>query len=150
MRIGCAVVGLAALALAAGCTSKPDAQPQPGPSTAASPPAWTEPADYGFVVERRCDGRASLGMYRVTVQDRTVAKAERIDGKNIVGEEEIDVPTLGGLLDLARTAADDGGKMSTSADPVDGHPVTVSFDVSEAGDNAENTCFHITEYAPEP
>jgi hypothetical protein len=142
------VVGLAALALAAGCTAKPDAQPQPGPSTAASPPAWTEPADYGFVVERRCEGRASLGTYRVTVQNRTVAKAERIDGKNIVGEEEIDVPTLGGLLDLARTAADDGGTMSTSADPADGHPVTVSFDVSETGDNAENTCFHISDYAP--
>ena len=148
VRTAWAVAGLAAVTLAAGCTSPPDAPPTPGPTTSASPPAWTEPADYRFVVERRCEGRESLGVYRVTVEGGQVRTSERIDGRTASGEEEIQVPTLGGLLDLARTAAEDGGRMSTSADPVDGHPVTVTFDVSEGGDNAEDTCFHISEYAP--
>ena len=150
MRTGWAVAGLVAVALAAGCTSEPDATQQPDRATPASPPAWTEPADYGFVIERRCEGRAALGKYRVTVDGGQVTKTERIDGRTASDEEEIEVPTLGGLLELAQTAAEDGGRMSTSADPVDGHPVTVSFDVSEGGDNAEDTCFHITEYAPRP
>ena len=150
MRTGPGLAALAALALAAGCTSTPDEPPKPGTATPASPPAWTEPADYGFVLERRCEGRESLGVYRVTVVGGEVAKAERIDGRTATGEEEIEVPTLGGLLELAQTAAEDGGRMSTSADPVDGHPVTVSFDVSETGDNAANTCFRVSEYAPGP
>ncbi|MEV4709117.1 DUF6174 domain-containing protein [Actinoplanes sp. NPDC049316] len=147
-RGAAAWAALAATALAGGCTSSSDSDRQPAPTTPASPPAWTEPANYVFVVQRQCEGRQPLGTYRVTVRDGAVAEADRIDGRTAIGEEEIDVPTLGGLLDLARTAADDGGTMSTSADPVDGHPVTVSFDVSENGDNAEDTCFHITEYAP--
>jgi hypothetical protein len=147
VRTGAGLVLVAALAFAGGCTSSPDAEPQPGPATPASPPAWTEPADYGFVLERRCEGRESLGTYRVTVVGGEVAEAERIDGRTAKGEEEIEVPTLGGLLDLARTAAEDGGRMATSVDPVDGHPVAVSFDVSESGDDADNTCFRVTEYA---
>ncbi|MEV4639501.1 hypothetical protein AB0J80_19320 [Actinoplanes sp. NPDC049548] len=140
---------LVVLVLAGGCTSSPDEpEPRPAPSTAASPPAWTEPASYGFVLERRCEGRPSLGVYRVTVENGKVASAARVDGRPMTGEEEIDVPTLGGLLELARSASEDGGHMSTSADPADGHPVAVSFDVSETGDNAENTCFHISEYTP--
>lgn len=139
---------LVVLVLAGGCTSSPDdAAQRPGPSTAGSPAAWTEPASYRFVLERRCEGRPSLGVYRVAVQNGEVTSADRVDGRVAGGEEEIEVPSLGGLLKLARTAAEDGGRMSTSADPADGHPVSVSFDVSETGDNAENTCFRISEYS---
>ncbi|MFI7597924.1 DUF6174 domain-containing protein [Actinoplanes sp. NPDC049681] len=136
---------LLVLVLAGGCTSSPD-DAKPAPSAAASPPAWTEPASYGFVLERRCEGRPSLGVYRVTVENGKVTSTDRVDGRPAGGEEDIEVPTLGGLLELARTAAEDGGHMSTSADPADGHPVAVSFDVSEKGDNAENTCFRISDY----
>ncbi|MFI5933581.1 DUF6174 domain-containing protein [Actinoplanes sp. NPDC051494] len=145
--------GLLMVALAAGCTSDPETPAwEPGASaaasTAASPPAWTEPANYEYVVERGCEGKKQLGIYKVTVAGGEVANVERTDDRQFTSEEEIEPPTLGGLLEIARTAAEDGGKMSTSADPADGHPVAVSFDVSENGDNEDNTCFVISEYTP--
>ncbi|WP_067506367.1 DUF6174 domain-containing protein [Actinoplanes sp. TFC3] len=139
----------AALLLVAGCTSSAEPERAPRASQpAASPPAWTEPANYTYVVERRCEGKESLGVYRVTVAGGEVASIERTDGRTAAGEEEIEVPTLGGLMELAQTAADDGGQMTTSADPADGHPVRIAFDVSEDQSNEDNTCFVIADYAP--
>jgi hypothetical protein len=107
-----------------------------------SPPAWTEPAAYRFVADRKCGEGPSLGRYRVTVQDGEVASTERIDGRTAAGEEEIQVPTLGELKDLAATAAEDGAEASISLDPADGHPaeIRITRDTEE--------CFVITEYAP--
>jgi hypothetical protein len=140
------VFGVVLLALAAGCTSSAD-EDKPAPVVSAgSPPPWTEPANYTYTVERKCDGKESLGVYRVTVAGGEVSKIDRTDGRTATGEEEIELPTLGGLVELARTAADDGGRMTTSADPADGHPVAVAFDVSDAGDNEDNTCFVISDY----
>ncbi|WP_306210987.1 DUF6174 domain-containing protein [Actinoplanes sp. RD1] len=155
-RAGAIAGGAVLLALAAGCTSKDaEPEPQPGPSAAAlpstaagSPPAWREPADYAYTVERRCDGKPSLGTYEVTVAGGEVADVRRTGGQATTGEEEIDPPTLGGLLELARTAADDGGQMAVSSDASDGHPVLISFDVSESGTNDDNTCFRILAYTP--
>jgi uncharacterized protein DUF6174 len=138
MRIARAWCGIALIAALGACT---DEKTAPTAAASASAPAWTEPANYVYVVDRRCEGGASEGRYRVTVRAGQVASVDRIDGQTASGEEEIDLPTLGGLLDLARTAADDGGQMSTSADPVDGHPVAISFDVSDGP-----TCFIITDY----
>jgi hypothetical protein len=143
----CGIVFVAALGA---CTDDKPAGPAPsaaGPSAvpAASAPAWQEPANYTYAVDRRCAGGPSLGAYRVTVQGSAVASSVRTDGKTASGEEEIELPTLGGLLELARTAAEDGGEMSTSADPADGHPVEIAFDVSEGA--GERACFVITEYA---
>ena len=147
MRYARALCGFALVAALAGCT---DGEPAAAPPTFVAPasaPAWSEPADYAFVVERQCEGGPALGRYRVTVAAREVTAVERIDGKTASGEEEIEVPSLGGLLELAQTAADDGGAMTVKADPADGHPVAVSFDLSEGGEQAAN-CFVITEYAP--
>ncbi len=139
------------LTLAAGCTGDDaqDAAPQPGPSTVAgSPPPWSEPADYTYVVERRCEGKPSMGVYEVTVTGGEVAAMRRTDGKTASGEEEIDLPTLGGLVELAQTASDDGGQMTLTSSADDGHPVEVSFDVSEGATNEDNTCFHVNAYTP--
>ncbi|MEU4217982.1 DUF6174 domain-containing protein [Actinoplanes sp. NPDC026623] len=145
MRFARLFCGIALVAAIAACTDdKPVATP-PSASTPASAPAWQEPANYAYVVDRRCGTGPSEGVYRVTVTGGAVAGIERIDGKTASGEEEVELPTLGGLLDLAQNAADDGGEMTTSADPADGHPVAISFDVSEGA--GEPTCFTITEYA---
>jgi hypothetical protein len=133
------------VALLAGCTSAPD--PTPGPSAAVPAPSFTEPARYGFVLDRKCGDGPSLGRYRVTVQDGEVVTADRIDGKLAEGEEEIDVPTLSGLLSLAQTAADDGGAVTAKVDPKDGHPTSVSVTVS---DEDGPSCFLISDYAPLP
>jgi Family of unknown function (DUF6174) len=150
LRFMLAVYGIAVVTLAGGCTSAPEASPRPSaPATgAASPPPWTEPAKYGFVVERRCGGGPSMGRYRVSVQNGEVVRSDRIDGKTAQGEEEIGVPSLSELLQLAQTAADDGGTVSTTMDPADGHPTAVSFDVSDDGRGGAEACFTISEYAP--
>jgi hypothetical protein len=138
-----ALVAVAVLALVGGCTSSQ--APTPAPATvAASPPTWTEPPKYGFVLDRQCPDGPPEGRYRVTVANGKVVTADRIDGKTAEGEEEIDVPSLSGLLEIARTAADDGGAVSTTVDPKDGHPTKVKLSVSADGP----TCFRISDYAP--
>jgi hypothetical protein len=152
VRYARALCGIALVAALAGCTDDEPAAAPPTSVAPASVPAWTEPADYAFVADRQCEGGPSLGKYRVTVTAGEVAGVERIDGKTASGEEEIEVPSLGGLLELAQTAADDGGAMTVKADPADGHPVAVTFDVSDGTDPAAGgegpTCFVISDYAP--
>lgn len=145
MRFARLLCGIALVAAVAACTDDSPVASPPGPSTAASTPVWHEPLNYAYVVDRRCGTGPSEGVYRVTVAGNAVTDIERIDGKAASGEEEIELPTLGGLLDLAQTAADDGGEMTTSADPGDGHPVAITFDVSAGAGTP--TCFVITEYA---
>src|SRR4051812_36280625 len=116
------------LAFLSACTSTPSASTPTAAASevvAASAQPWTEPAKYGFVLERQCDRGPSLGRYQVAVENGQVVHAERIDGRTAAGEEEIDVPSLGELLDLAQTAADDGGTVTTKFDATDGHPIAV-------------------------
>jgi hypothetical protein len=149
LRVVCAV---ALMVLAGGCSSGTEVGPdEPGPSgsrSAGSPPEWDEPADYSYVVERRCEGKESLGTYRVEVAGGQVSTVTRTDGKSDIGEEEGDLPTLSGLVRLAETAAEDGAEMTVTSDLTDGHPILVAFDVSEGGTNDDNTCFHVTQYRP--
>ena len=138
----------ALVVLLAGCTSPSD--PAPAATTAAAPasaPAWTEPANYSFVADRRCGEGESLGRYRVLVTGGTVSSSERIDGRTAEGEEEIQVPTLGELLELANTAVEDGADATTVLDAADGHPVKVSINRAEEASGGADF-FRISEYAP--
>ena len=143
----------AVVALLAGCTPSPEPSPAPpsaGSASSAAPasaPAWVEPANYTFVADRRCPGGESLGTYRVLVTGGAVSSSERIDGKTATGEEEIQVPTLGELLELADTAVQDGADATTALDPVDGHPVEVTINRAEEATGGAD-CFRITGYAP--
>ena len=134
--------GLALLVAAGGCTASGK------PAATASAPEWHEPATYGFVLDRRCGTGPSDGRYRVAVAGGKVVTADRIDGRNASGEEEIDVPTLEDLLDMARSATDDGAKVTTELDRADGHPVAVSIDVSDDSATAAPACFVISDYRP--
>ncbi len=129
----------------AGCTSSPEPRPTATPPASASAPAWAEPVNYTFVVDRRCGDGPSLGRYRVLVTGGTVSSTERIDGRTAEGEEEIQVPTLGELLDLASTAVEDGADATTAFDPADGHPVEVSINRAEEATGGAD-CFRISEY----
>ncbi|HET6533085.1 MAG TPA: DUF6174 domain-containing protein [Actinoplanes sp.] len=137
MKLRIAAAGL--VLFAAGCTSTPT--PQVNVPTPGSPPAWTEPAAYRFVADRTCGTGPSQGRYRVTVRDGQVTGTERIDGRTATGEEEIQVPTLGELKEMATTATEDGAEATVSVDPADGHPteVRIKRDTEE--------CFVISEYA---
>ena len=150
MRVGLAALGIVAIVLAGGCTSSPSAPDTPAPSTsiAPSPPPWTEPASYGFVLERRCAGGPSKGIYRVTVRSGQVVSADRIDGKTAQGEEEIEVPSLGELMDMGKTAEGDGAVVTTTYDTADGHPTGLTIDAAGDGGRGDSSCFTISEYAP--
>jgi hypothetical protein len=143
-------LGVAVLLLAGGCTSSPapasSSVPGPAEVAASSAPAWNEPASYRFTLQRHCNRGPAIGTYHVTVDGGKVVAAERV-GPAASGEEEIDVPTLGGLLQIAGTAADDGSDVITRYDPADGHPIEVTINLdAEAADGA--SCFTVTDYRP--
>jgi hypothetical protein len=163
VRFGWATGGLALIAAVGGCTSSAD--PKPSPSfvsgvSASAAPHWTEPASYTYVLTRGCDAATPLGRYQVTVKSGEVSESTRVDrpdadpssssdvnlGPVTDDGEEIEVPTLAGLLELAQTAADDGGQITEAFDAKDGHPVKVSFNTSDSGDPTKAECFSVSAY----
>ncbi|MBM2615448.1 hypothetical protein JIG36_07700 [Actinoplanes sp. LDG1-06] len=145
----------ALVALAAGCTSS-DPSPAPTASAAGSPPAWTEPGSYSYVLTRGCDDAKPLGRYQVTVAAGAVSATDRLDASSVTPSansdedlgpvtgdtgEEIEAFTLKELIEMAQTATDDGAEVSTTYDTSDGHPTRVSIDV---GDGPE--CWNVADY----
>ncbi|WP_433377947.1 DUF6174 domain-containing protein [Actinoplanes sp. CA-142083] len=173
MRLGglaWGVSGVALVAFVAGCSSHSESPTWNGSSASASAPAatvaqsappFTEPASYTYTLTRGCDDASPLGRYKVTVQSGAVAKAERIgasvqpsassdvDLGPVTGQdgEEIDVPTLAELREMAQTATDDGGQVTTTFDAKDGHPVKVVINVSDEGATGDE-CWTVADYAP--
>jgi hypothetical protein len=163
VRLYVALAGIALVAGVGGCTSDDKSPTWNGASSApaisGSAPAFTEPAAYTYVLTRGCDDAKPLGKYKATVQNGAVTKSERVGGDvqpsastdvdlgPITGQdgEEIEVPTLSELRDLAQTASDDGGQVTTTFDGKDGHPVKVVIDVSEGPE-----CFTVSDYTPGP
>ncbi|SDT61701.1 hypothetical protein [Actinoplanes derwentensis] len=162
MRFERALCALVLVGLAGGCTSDP-ADPAPAASgreeSAAAPPAWTEPAAYTFTLVRGCDEAAPVGRYQATVKDGVVTGATRsggpaasaapsaeVDLGPVTGDEgeEIDVPALGQLLEMATTAQEDGAEVTTEFDQADGHPVKVSINVTDTPAGAE--CWTVADY----
>lgn len=163
-----ALGGIALVAAAGGCkdSGAPAATASfVAPAPASSAPAWSEPASYHFVLTRGCDAAKPLGRYQVTVRAGAVAASQRLDRAEAepsssaavdlgpaTGQdgEEIEVPTLRGLLDLVQTAADDGGQVSETFDATDGHPVKVTFNVSDNASPSGAECFAVSDYAVTP
>ncbi len=158
MRLGWALGGIALLTLAGGCTSDP--APAPAPTSAKPAPAWTEPATYSYVLTRGCDQAAPLGRYQVKVASGAVSATNRLDATAAkptssgdadlgpaTGEngEEIEAFTLQELLEMAQTAADDGGEVTRELDTTDGHPVKVTINVSDQGPSGAE-CFGVSDY----
>ncbi|GID31891.1 DUF6174 domain-containing protein [Paractinoplanes brasiliensis] len=144
---------VALVALAAGCTSS-DPSPSPTTPAVASPPAWTEPASYSYVLTRGCDDAKPLGRYQVTVTAGAVSASDRLDATPVTPSadvdlgpatgdsgEEIEAFTLAELLEMAQTATEDGAEVATTYDTTDGHPSKVRIDV---GDGPE--CWTVSDY----
>ncbi|WP_433302946.1 hypothetical protein ACQP2F_10630 [Actinoplanes sp. CA-030573] len=174
MRLGLVVGGIALVAVVGGCTSKSasptwngssaSAAPAPAVASGGSAPPFSEPASYTYTLIRGCDESSPLGRYQVTVQAGAVTGFERIGSSQqpasaeasagvdlgpIAGQdgEEIEVPTLGELREMAQTAADDGGEVSTTYDARDGHPLKVVINVSDEGPSGAE-CFTVAGYQP--
>ncbi|MGK5684412.1 hypothetical protein [Actinoplanes sp. URMC 104] len=161
MRLRWAWGGLALMALVGGCTSSPDPEPAapaaPASAAPASPPAWTEPAAYSYVLTRGCDAAAPVGRYEVQVKSGAVAASNRLDATAVQPSggaeedlgpatggtgEEIEAFTLRELLEMAQTAAEDGGEVTKAFDTTDGHPVKVTVDVGSGPE-----CWSVSDYA---
>ncbi|MFC4064387.1 hypothetical protein [Actinoplanes subglobosus] len=165
VRVERALCALVLAGLVGGCTSsgdeKPVIQEPSAPATAASAPAWTEPAAYSFTLTRGCES-TPIGEYRAAVKDGVLSTAERVGAVSVVPSssaevelgpvtegqqgEEIDVPTLGELLAMAATAGEDGATVETKFDTADGHPVQVKINVED--DPAAAECWNVTEFKP--
>ncbi|BCY06782.1 hypothetical protein [Actinoplanes sp. L3-i22] len=170
MRFERALCALALVGAVAGCSSSSDDAKitDPGasapasagaPVVAGSAPAWTEPASYSFVLTRGCDAAKPVGKYQATVQGGKIANYGRVGGSTaapdpsadvdlgpVTGDEgeEIEVPTLAELVEMAQTSAEDGGQVSTEYDSGDGHPVKVSINVTGEADGTE--CWIVSDY----
>jgi hypothetical protein len=177
VRLGLAFGGIALVAVVGGCTSHAEGPSWTTPSGSApagsapaaaggSAPPFTEPASYTFVLTRGCDVASPLGRYKVTVKNGAVATSNRLDTASaaaspsassdadlgpVTGQdgEEIEVPTLAGLISIAQTASDDGGEVTTTYDTTDGHPLKVVVNVSDAGPSGAE-CFNVSDYTPTP
>jgi len=168
VRLKWGLGGILLMASVGGCTSNGHSPTWGAPSGSAqagaggSAPPYAEPAAYTYVLTRGCDAVSPLGRYKVAVRDGAVVSSERLDAAvpsagtssdtdlgPVTGQdgEEIKVPTLAGLIAMARTAADDGGAVTTTYDTSDGHPVKVVVDVSDTGP-ASAECFTVSNYAP--
>jgi hypothetical protein len=158
VRHGLVLGGIVLVALVGGCTS--DAVKEtPSSQAPASAPAWREPAAYSYVLGRGCDEAKPLGRYQVKVADGAVASTDRLDAGDVTPSaaeedlgpatgatgEEIEAFTLQGLLDMAQTASEDGGEVSTALDPADGHPVKVTINVSDEGPSGAE-CWNVSDY----
>ena len=172
-RIGVTVGGFVLVAVVGGCTSDKEGATWNGASPAASgaapaagaesAPPFTEPASYGFTLTRGCNEASPLGRYKVTVRSGAVSATQRLDSSvqpsapassdvdlgPVTGQdgEEIEVPTLAELRDMAQTATDDGGEVTATYDTKDGHPVKVVINVSDEGPSGAE-CWAISDYAP--
>ncbi len=166
MRFERALCAFALVGVVAGCSSSSDdpkftepatsASAAPAPGGSAS--AWTEPASYSFVLTHGCDAGKPLGTYRATVKAGKVDTYSRVgstaapdpsadvDLGPVTGDqgEEIEVPTLAELAEMAQTSADDGGEVATEYDRADGHPVKVTINVSGEASGAE--CWTVSDY----
>jgi hypothetical protein len=111
--------------------------------------AWTEPTAYRFVLQSSCGEQGLIGRFRIAVRDGRVSDAVGLDepGQRAVQIRDGGlIPTLGGLLELARTARRDGADVvRTTFDPTDGHPTAIELDDSTRSVDDES-CFVISDY----
>jgi hypothetical protein len=141
--------------------SAPDPQPSsPGPQPSSSnkrpwfdlpvqhgipaAPAWSEPVHYRFVLESACSMGPSGGTFAVEVTNGHVTHLERRDPPGPA--DGAHVRTLGELLTDLRKAKKAGQESVIVQDRTDGHPVIVTFNMSQMPVDAA-ACFRVSDYA---
>ncbi|GAA0560162.1 hypothetical protein GCM10010172_49100 [Paractinoplanes ferrugineus] len=166
MRLGVVLGGVALVAAVGGCSARDDtptwtaASPTasasaPSPVNADKAPAYAEPFQYSYTLTRGCDAKAPLGRYNIVVKSGDVIDSKRlgasvqaspsaqVDLGPAAGQdgEEIDPPTLAGLITMARTAEDDGAQVTATYDAKNGRPVKLEIKADD-----ETECFAVSDY----
>jgi hypothetical protein len=107
-------------------------------------PNWVEPFRYRFVVEAGCNMGPLMGKFAVNVLNGRVVGLRRLDPAGSAAGA--DVETLGKLLKRVRDTKKAGGESVIVQDSKDGHPIIVTFGMSEM-DLDGALCFRISDYA---
>jgi hypothetical protein len=134
--------------------SSPDPQPSspdprlwwdlPAQHGIPAAPAWSEPSHYRYVLEAGCNMGPSMGTFAVEVTKGRVTHLERRDPPGTAAGAR--VRTLGELFADLRKAKRAGQESVIVQDATDGHPVVVTFNMSQMPlDGA--TCFKVSDYA---
>ena len=152
MRIRGVLCCVVLLVAAAGCARDAESVGAPEP---ASPVVWTEPDAYKFTFRSSCGEQPLLGTFAATVEDGAVTGTEGVDeaGRRALMLRIANiVPTLGDMVEEARSMEAQGGIGEVVYDPADGHPVSIKVDQPNSID--EEACYEILEYTigvqPEP
>jgi hypothetical protein len=107
-------------------------------------PAWSEPARYRYVLDAGCNMGPSMGTFAVEVTKGRITHLERRDPPGTAAGAR--VRTLGELFADLRDAKRAGQESVIVQDATDGHPVIVTFHMSQMPlDGA--TCFKVSDYA---
>ena len=86
-----------------------------------------------------------MGRFWVEVANGKIIRVKRAEPDRTADAE---IPTLGQLLHRFRSTKKEGGEAVLVQDPVDGHPVIITFDMSQMGvDGAQ--CYRISNYTRE-
>ncbi|MFJ9742991.1 DUF6174 domain-containing protein [Streptomyces sp. NPDC101166] len=111
--------------------------------------AWEEPVAYSYTLTSTTQVLA--GTFRVRVRDGAVTSAEGLDADSRRQARELTgrVPTIGGLLEMLRTARDEGADTAQAQYAADGHPVRITLDWSENAVDDE-ALYVISSYRPAP
>lgn len=106
---------------------------------------WREPRDYVYTLTQSCGEQALTGTFRITVTDGRVAGWEPV-GENHA-PRTVEVPTVGGLLEEAQRAREDGADSVEVGYGEDGDPARGGID-HDAGAVDDESCYEIGRIDP--
>ncbi|MBW1597090.1 DUF6174 domain-containing protein [Streptomyces sp. JJ38] len=118
-----------------------EAQPAPGRDA----PEWSEPPNYAYTLTQSCGFNVLGGTYRVTVTEGRTTEWEPVGENHTPGN--VEVPTIGGLLEKAEKAERDGADSVEVKRAEDGRPTLIEIDRYANGIDDE-VCYEITGYEP--
>jgi hypothetical protein len=151
MRFRCVLYSTVLLAALGGCARSNGGGPANQTGAAASV-AWSEPANYAFVLDSSCGERLLIGRFRVTVTNAQVSGVKALGpdaSRELMLQLKNEMPTLGKLMadaDKARRAG--AAKVDVKTDPADGHPTLIEID-HEANAVDDEECYAISDYTIE-
>ncbi|MCZ7414910.1 MULTISPECIES: DUF6174 domain-containing protein [unclassified Streptomyces] len=106
-------------------------------------PEWSEPSDYAYTLTQSCGFNVLAGTFRVTVTEGRATEWEPVGENPAPGN--VEVPTIGGLLEKAEKAERNGADSVEVERADDGRPTLIEIDRYANGIDDE-VCYEITGF----